>query len=1117
MKRFVIAALLVATGCSGANRDRNTTRTQESTAPVSAPEPTPAALPICQSLGEDIPESEPADLLVQTWLSAQAATADLDEPILEHDEIEAHNAWLRESRTEGLPLGRASLLEPLTRSQLTTTLHERLAFVRQKIESGTYRDAHGVTLTWAAENNIEDDVANRVRDEIRVATMTSSIRCAPMTMPLYTNSGDASAFVVDPNLDRNACGHVRALDLVRVLIDGPGELLLVRTRTALGWVQREHLSSPLSSTQARTWLNANREVLREATSLRSAHRTLALAAGATVKRNGNTLLFATSDGVFETRVRGNALSTTPIFSRRAFLTQLFASQNTPYGWGETCIPREHSESDESACEFGADCSSLVMESLEHFGLELPRHSSAQALAGTHSINTEALSSADKQVWLDRLSPLGVVLLQLDGHIMIYVGRDRIGRPKVFHEFLEYRLMCQENGQPVEQRRRVARATVTTLALGAGSSIGSLLERTKRIALIGATAEAIDGLEARARLNGEHGAADAAMVDTCHDNAALRIWTSPARARVGVPMRVIVTSIRPFNFRQIHVHDPSGNVAEPHIQSPHGPPYATILTIAEPAAGTYRVIVGEREYLAVCDRVSVSARAELRPPTVDPTLQTTFPNVWEPRIRWEADAEILFGAFVSTLANFSNPDQTFTSLHELLRDPQRNLLHNHLGLDEDAPSSNLELHPDCADLPYYLRAYFAWKLSLPFAFRRCNRGHLGSPPTCSEFITPEQPHTLSDRVAAFRWFIENFVRPGVHSAIGRTSPSDSETDLYPIPLERRWLIPGTVFADPYGHMLVIGGYRERDTQYPVGRLVGIDAQPDGTIAQRTFYEGTFLFTPSTHDVGAGFKAWRPLRFDVHTHSYSEPDNRTLMLDRARGNELFTELDSGWHVRNFAPYSAEQYQGTRADFYARVHRMTNPGGTDISAYAMFLVRALRESAERRAVSIQNAEVYFSSHPGAMIAMPEGLDIFLTEGAWEDYSTPSRDLRLLIALDTVVSLAERVRNNPASFGIANSEAEHTAALLGAQITQAMHDTTFNYVRTDGHSQSVSLEQLYQRRTQIEIGWNPNDCPEVRWGAHDDSELASCQRHASATQRTRMASMRPWFHNRERPVHDH
>jgi hypothetical protein len=40
-----------------------------------------------------------------------------------------------------------------------------------------------------------------------------------------------------------------------------------------------------------------------------------------------------------------------------------------------------------------------------------------------------------------------------------------------------------------------------------------------------------------------------------------------------------------------------------------------------------------------------------------------------------------------------------------------------------------------------------------------------------------------------------------------------------------------------------------------------------------------------------------------------------------------------------------------------------------------------------------------------MPDGAAIFETSGAWEDFSTPSRDLHLVIAIDVVQDFPDRV----------------------------------------------------------------------------------------------------------------
>jgi hypothetical protein len=44
-----------------------------------------------------------------------------------------------------------------------------------------------------------------------------------------------------------------------------------------------------------------------------------------------------------------------------------------------------------------------------------------------------------------------------------------------------------------------------------------------------------------------------------------------------------------------------------------------------------------------------------------------------------------------------------------------------------------------------------------------------------------------------------------------------------------------------------------------------------------------------------------------------------------------------------------------------------------------------------------------------MPDGAAIFETSGGWEDFSTPSRDLRLLIAIDVVQNFPDRVARRP------------------------------------------------------------------------------------------------------------
>ena len=77
------------------------------------------------------------------------------------------------------------------------------------------------------------------------------------------------------------------------------------------------------------------------------------------------------------------------------------------------------------------------------------------------------------------------------------------------------------------------------------------------------------------------------------------------------------------------------------------------------------------------------------------------------------------------------------------------------------------------------------------------------------------------------------------------------------------------------------------------------------------------------------------------------------------------------------------------------------------------------------------------------------------------------------------------------------------------------FSYLRSDGSSWTLSLQDVVDRSTALEMAYNLNDCVELRWGAPEKSDEAStCKRHASSTQRAKMTDYRAWFHERRRPA---
>src|SRR5262249_59846199 len=91
------------------------------------------------------------------------------------------------------------------------------------------------------------------------------------------------------------------------------------------------------------------------------------------------------------------------------------------------------------------------------------------------------------------------------------------------------------------------------------------------------------------------------------------------------------------------------------------------------------------------------------------------------------------------------------------------------------------------------------------------------------------------------FINGEVGPAVQSGAGRAPGGDDRTDFYPTSLGRDSLRPGTVYADPYGHVLVVVS-RVPQTASSGGLLLAVDGQPDATVGRQRYWPGHFPFAP-----------------------------------------------------------------------------------------------------------------------------------------------------------------------------------------------------------------------------------------------------------------------------------
>lgn len=622
--------------------------------------------------------------------------------------------------------------------------------------------------------------------------------------------------------------------------------------------------------------------------------------------------------------------------------------------------------------------------------------------------------------------------------------------------------------------------------------------------------------------------------SCAHLLQVAMLPAPLAPWTGAPLRVLVAAEKPLDG-VLTLIGPDGRVAAKAAAAAGGPPTSWYAEVAAPAAGNWQAKLVLNDSPGGCSAVTRDITVSGSKP---PPPRATSASLWPLRNRWDRATENLYSAFIAKL--FAGPlDQelSWKTWDGPLHDRSRNILFDYLGLSEDNILKGLR--PDCADFVYFLRAYFAYKMGLPFGYSNCSRGFGGAPPKCYQwfnvehlevarpapparqaaaprllpqmFASPDPPTSLPPAAAAsvpavprrraglagaFRAYLPT-VADAVQTGAVRVAATDDRTDFYTVPLTQATLRPGTVYADPYGHVLMLVK-RVPEKDGAPGVFLAVDAEPDGTVTRKRFWRGNFLFVHNPALGTAGFKRFRPI-----------VRGRNGGLRRLTNAEIASDPQYG-------DFSLEQAKIGAEDFYERMDEVMSPQPVDPVKAMENAIANLDEQVKTRVTAVDIGRKY-QGKGRSDVSMPSGAAIFETTGAWEDYSTPARDFRLLIAIDVVRGFPEHVARRPERYAIGEgkSVAEVTAALRSALAT-ALASHKFAYTRSDGSQWTLSLKDVIDRAGALEMAYNPNDCVELRWGAPPASDEAStCKRRAPAAQRAKMSEYRSWFHDRHWPSH--
>ncbi|MDE1939326.1 MAG: hypothetical protein KGI68_09925 [Alphaproteobacteria bacterium] len=400
--------------------------------------------------------------------------------------------------------------------------------------------------------------------------------------------------------------------------------------------------------------------------------------------------------------------------------------------------------------------------------------------------------------------------------------------------------------------------------------------------------------------------------------------------------------------------------------------------------------------------------------------------------------------------------------------------------------------DCADLPYVLRFYYAWKRGLPFSYVGAVVPH-GAVGSDGDLRYSRHGNSVASRVDVASGVMSGYeiidqIRAAVSSATYRIHPDlekPFEQDFYSPAITPRSVGPGTVIYDPAGHLAMV---------YKIGadgRVYFFDAHTDNSLTQMT-YDLRFMRARPAH--GAGFKNWRPIRL-VGATRQADGTLAGGHIVVAANKDIADFSDEQYFGNGRRPADEDWAQGTfvlhneRLGYYDYVRAqlaggrlMFDPVG-EVGDMASSICSNLkyRVQAVDRAISAGMARM----------PEPERLppNIYGTEGDWETYSTPSRDARLKTAFKALRDEAQRFVQMHHREGAIRHLFYFGDDLVGdmlAAYDRATSQCRIVYTRSDGSKVALSYEQARERL--FAMSFDPYQCPERRWGATDQAELSTC-----------------------------
>ena len=298
--------------------------------------------------------------------------------------------------------------------------------------------------------------------------------------------------------------------------------------------------------------------------------------------------------------------------------------------------------------------------------------------------------------------------------------------------------------------------------------------------------------------------------SCGDPGDVMIFASPEHPWHGGALRVVAVSDHLVDAHLV-VSAPDGTTTSASERH-GGPPYAWFASVEAPATGAWRATLSRD---AACGGGQIRDQGDHRrqAPRAVPRHAAHGAVVHASRVDAIARERVL-GVDRALFDAPLDAQPSWNALHEVLRDPARNFLFDHLGRRGRRAGRHrpARLRRPSVLPPRVLRV----QAGAPFGWSRCSRGGNGVPPVCPDLTTSSNPfHKAADgtqptlppwadpaRSGTCESNVRRMGRVLPHDA-GRRRPVRRGPDarrrrhgrLLPGGALRESLRPGTIFADP----------------------------------------------------------------------------------------------------------------------------------------------------------------------------------------------------------------------------------------------------------------------------------------------------------------------------------